>query len=86
MKSLTHRQERFCHAFVHWANGAVAAREAGYTVRSARKQASALLNTARIRKRVHDIQAQLAVDAGTDMDALIGKLEIVYHVGLMVGS
>ena len=79
MKSLTHRQERFCHAFVHWANGAEAAREAGYTVRSARKQASVMLQTVRIRARIHEIQTQLAEDAGTDMAALIGKLEIIYR-------
>jgi phage terminase small subunit len=79
MKSLTHRQERFCHAFVHWANGAEAAREAGYTVRSARKQASVMLQTVRIRARIHEIQTQLAEDAGADMAALIGKLEIIYR-------
>ena len=79
MKSLTYRQERFCHAFVHWANGAEAAREAGYTVRSARKQASVMLQTLRIRARIHEIQTQLAEDAGTDMAALIGKLEIIYR-------
>ena len=79
MKSLTHRQERFCHAFVHWANGAEAAREAGYTVRSARKQASVMLQTVRIRARIHEIQTKLAEDAGTDMAALIGKLEIIYR-------
>ena len=79
MKSLTHRQERFCHAFVHWANGAEAAREAGYTVRSARKQASVMLQTVRIRALIHEIQTQLAEDAGADMAALIGKLEIIYR-------
>ena len=79
MKSLTHRQERFCHAFVHWANGAEAAREAGYTVRSARKQSSVMLQTVRIRARIHEIQTQLAEDAGADMAALIGKLEIIYR-------
>ena len=66
MKSLTHRQERFCHAFVHWANGAEAAREAGYTVRSARKQASVMLQTVRIRARIHEIQTQLAEDGRGD--------------------
>lgn len=79
MKSLTPRQERFCHAFVHWANGAVAAREAGYTVKSARNQASLLLQTDRIRTRIHDIQTQLAQDSGSEMDPFIGKLEVVYR-------
>ncbi len=76
---LTPRQERFCHEFVHWAQGAVAAREAGYSSHSARKQGSALLKTERIRARIRDIQAQLARDAGSDTEALIGKLEVVYR-------
>ncbi len=79
MKPLTLRQERFCHAFVNWACGAVAAREAGYAVKSSRKQGSAMLQTERIRARIHEIQSQLAHDAGSDMDALIGKLEVVYR-------
>ncbi len=81
LNPLTPRQDRFCHEFVHWAQGAVAAREAGYSVASARKQGSALLKTERIRARIRDIQTQLSRDAGAgaDIDALIGKLEIVYR-------
>lgn len=71
--------ERFCHEFVLWAQGAVAAREAGYSAASARKQGSALLKTERIRARIRDIQTELARDAGADTDALIGKLEVVYR-------
>ncbi len=78
-RGLTPRQERFCHEFVHWAQGAVAAREAGYSAASARKQGSALLKTERIRARIGEIQAQLARDAGAGTDALIGKLEVVYR-------
>ncbi len=76
---LTPRQERFCHEFVHDAQGAVAAREAGYSAASSRKQGSALLKTERIRARIREIQAQLARDGGSDMEILIGKLEIVYR-------
>ncbi len=79
MKPLTPRQERFCHEFVHWAQGAVAAREAGYSARSSKKQGSALLKTERIRARIGEIQARLARDAGFDTEALIGKLEVVYR-------
>ncbi len=79
LKPLTPRQDRFCHEFVNWAQGAVAAREAGYSAASARKQGSALLKTERIRARIHDIQAGLVRDAGADTDALIGKLEVVYR-------
>ena len=79
MKSLTPRQERFCHSFVHYANATVAAVEAGYERPSARKQGSRLLTTSRVRVRIHEIQAQLAREAGGDMEALIGKLEIIYR-------
>ncbi len=79
MKSLTPRQERFCHEFVNWAQGAVAAREAGYQAKWSRKQGSRLLATARIRARIREIQAQLARDGGGDLETLIGKLEVVYR-------
>ena len=79
MKSLTPRQERFCHEFVNWAQGAVAAREAGYQAKWSRKQGSRLLATERIRARIREIQAQLARDGGADMETLIGKLEVVYR-------
>ncbi len=79
MKPLTPRQERFCHEFVNWAQGAVAAREAGYQAKWSRKQGSRLLATARIRARIREIQAQLARDGGSDMEILIGKLEVVYR-------
>ncbi len=79
LNPLTPRQERFCHEFVNWAQGAVAAREAGYQAKWSRKQGSRLLATERIRARIREIQAQLARDGGADMDTLIGKLEVVYR-------
>ena len=78
-RPLNPRQERFCHAFVYYANGAHAASEAGYTPRSSRKQGYRLLRTARIRGRIRDIQAQLSRDNCRDMDVLLGKLENVYR-------
>ncbi len=78
MRPLTPRQERFCHEFVHWAQGAVAAREAGYSAASSRKQGYRLLRTARVRARIQEIQAEMARDGG-GADVLIGKLEVVYR-------
>ena len=77
--SLTPRPERFCHAFVYYANAAHAAREAGYTPRSSNKQGYRLLKTSRIRARIREIQAQLSRDNCRDMDVLLGKLENVYR-------
>ena len=79
MRSLNPRLERFCHAFVYYANAAHAARDAGYAPPSSRKQGSNLLKTARIRARIREIQTVLAQDHGRDMDVLIGKLENIYR-------
>ncbi len=79
LNRLTPRQERFCHEFVHYAQGAVAAREAGYAAKWSRKQGSRLLATERIRARIREIQAGLARDGGGDLDTQIGKLEVVYR-------
>ena len=79
MRSLNPRQERFCHAFVYWANATHAAHDAGYASPSSKKQGYRLLKTARIRDRIREIQAGLSRDHGCDPDTLIGKLENVYR-------
>ncbi len=76
---LTPRQERFCQAFVLYANAANAARDAGYESKWARKQGYRLMTTARIRARIQEIQAEMARGHGRDLDVLIGKLEVVYR-------
>ena len=76
---LTLRHERFCQAFVLYANAATAACEAGYQSKWARKQGYRLMRTARIRARIQEIQVQMARDHGRDLDVLIGKLEVVYR-------
>jgi len=76
---LTFRQERFCHAFLRLANAAEAAREAGYSERSARKQACRLLQTQRIRFRLADIQTETAQHACFGLNAMLAKLQNVYE-------
>ncbi len=78
-RPLTLRQERFCHAFVLNPNAARAARAAGYEKGSARKQGWRLLRSLRIRARLREIQTELALDQNDSIDALIGKLEVVYR-------
>ena len=51
-KRLNPKMQRFCELYVAYANGAKAAREAGYSERSARAQASALLTR-------EDVQAEI---------------------------
>ena len=78
-KPLNPRQERFCHYFVLYACASVAAKEAGYSRKSAKHQGYRMLRTGRVRARIRDIHAGLARDHGSDTDALIGKLEAVYR-------
>jgi len=82
MTSLTARQERFCHAFVNYANAADAARVAGYAPASARKQGSRLLSDDRIIARIEEIQAALGRNYARRREALVGKLEVVYRRAL----
>lgn len=79
---LTGRQERFCQNYVMSANAAMAAHEAGYAPRSARKQGYRLMTTRRIGVRIGEIQAHLAEANGRHLDVLIGKLEVVYRGAL----
>ncbi len=78
-RKLMPRQERFCQSFVLYPNAAYAARDAGYSPQWARKQGSRLMTTARIRARIGEIQAAMALDNGRGLDVLIGKLEVVYR-------
>ncbi|MCH7937188.1 MAG: terminase small subunit [Proteobacteria bacterium] len=78
-KLLTPRQERFCHAFVHYANASEAAWEAGYARGSTKQQGYRLLRTERVRARIRALHAQLCRDQGQDTEVLIGKLENVYR-------
>ncbi|GEM_PF-1962149 len=78
-KLLTPRQERFCHAFINYANASVAASEAGYARGSAKQQGYRLLRTERVRARIRALHAQLCRDQGRDTEVLIGKLENVYR-------
>ncbi|MFQ5626817.1 MAG: terminase small subunit, partial [Methyloligellaceae bacterium] len=79
LKPLTPRQERFCHYFVAYANAAHAAREAGFSPKSAKHQGYRLLRTGRVRARIRALHAELARDHAGNADALIGKLENLYR-------
>jgi len=81
-RQLTPRQERFCQAFVLNPNAAGAARAAGYSRESARKQGWRLLRSLRIRARLHQIQTELALDLEDSVDGLLGKLEVVYRLAV----
>jgi hypothetical protein len=78
-KPLRSRHEAFCQYFVLYGNASVAARDAGYSGRSAKNQGYRLIRQPRIRARVADIRRGLAAAYGLDADILLGKLEAVYQ-------
>jgi len=78
-RPLTARQERFCAAYVLNPNAAEAAREAGYSEASARKQGWRLLRAGRIRARLIEIHADLASGINESLDPFLGKLEVIYR-------
>ncbi|MBT3357993.1 MAG: hypothetical protein HN403_00015 [Rhodospirillales bacterium] len=82
VNGLSHRQERFCRAYVEWGCAAVAARSARYAPRWSANHGYRLLKQPRIRGRIAEIQAEIARDACRHGDVLLGKLEMVYRRAL----
>ncbi len=82
INGLSHRQERFCRAYVEWGCASTAARAARYAPRWAANHGYRLLKQPRIRARIAGIQAEIAHDACRHGDVLLGKLEMVYRRAL----
>jgi len=79
MTPLRARQERFCRWFVELANGAAAARAAGYAPKWANTAGYRLLRHPRIAARIAEIEVETArLHSRTD-EVLVGKLENVYR-------
>ncbi len=62
-----------------YACASVAAKEAGYSRKSAKHQGYRLLRTGRVRARIQALHAEHCRDQAGDTEALIGKLENVYR-------
>lgn len=58
-KRLTEKQEAFCQSYLIDFNGARAARDAGYSVDSAKEEASRLLTNANIQNRINELRLQM---------------------------
>ncbi len=82
MKRLNPRQEAFCQSFVRLGNAAYAAREAGYSPPSSRKQGYRLVRDPRIIARIAEIRLEWGRAQARDRDILIGKLEYAYNQAL----
>ena len=59
-KKLTPREERFCHAYLIDFNGSKAARDAGYSVKTAPQVATENLNKLHIRARIQALRDEMA--------------------------
>ena len=74
-KKLTDRQERFVIEYLACANGAEAARAAGYTERTARQMANENLTKPYIVSAIEAKRSELMADKEDKVAWLIGKLE-----------
>ncbi len=79
MPELKPRLERFCRAYVYYANAAHAAAHAGYKPQSCRKQGWRLMQDARVRTRIAELRKKLSREFAYDAGVLLGKLETVYE-------
>ena len=80
------QQEIFCQAIAEGANGADAARAAGYAHDSAAQTAFKLLQRPDVIERVTAIQSQAAEQRAARCDAFIAKLEPVLQSCLAAGD
>jgi len=81
-RKLTHRQEKFCRAFVDYGSARTAGLAAGYAPGGATRHGYRLLRQPRIRARIAEVHAEMAEDACRDTAVLLGKLETVYRRAL----
>jgi len=81
-RRLTMRQEEFCEYYLFWGNAAQAARSAGYSLHSARKQAYRLLTNAYILERIAELRRDLGAGNRIDRDTYLAKLEACYRQAL----
>jgi phage terminase small subunit len=73
-KALTPRQEAFCLAYVGCLNAAQAAREAGYSMRTAKKQGSRLLTNVDLSNRIEQLKAMRFEKAAMDTEEVLHEL------------
>ena len=72
---LTPKQKRFCELYPIYLNATRAAREAGYSARTANEQGSALLVNPNIRKEIATKTMKASYDANVDLGQLLTGLQ-----------
>ena len=76
---LNPRQQRFCECFVAFGNATQAAKEAGYSDRTAYAQASRLLRNVKVDTRIRELQAAAAKRSEITADRVLEMLMDSYH-------
>ncbi len=76
---LNPRQQRFCECFVACGNATQAAKEAGYSDRTAYAQASRLLRNVKVDTRIRELQAAAAKRSEITADRVLEMLMDSYH-------
>ena len=79
--NLTPRQQRFADAYVLTGNASEAAREAGYSERTARQQGSRLLSNVAVSAAIAERQAVHAQELGVTKQAIIDQLQEAIQMG-----
>ncbi|MBT7029649.1 MAG: hypothetical protein HN970_02130 [Rhodospirillaceae bacterium] len=83
---LSPKHEAFARAYAENANGAAAARSAGYSVGNAKTQAAALLNRDDVTMRVAELDAEIAAERRDALAGFVAKLEPVFGAALEAGD
>ncbi len=78
---LTSRQHRFVDAYALSGNASEAAREAGYSERTARQQGSRLLSNAAVSIAIAERQATHALELAVTKQAIIDQLQEAIQMG-----
>ena len=79
---LTDKQESFCNEYIIDKNGQKAAERAKYSKNTARTQASKMLTKDHIKKRILEIQAEIAVKVGITRETQLAKLDQATSIAL----
>jgi phage terminase small subunit len=74
-KQLTARQQRFCHEFLLDSNGTRAAERAGYSVRTAKQQASRLLTNVNVQGLIVELTVEQSNRIDFDSDRVLLELK-----------
>jgi hypothetical protein len=86
LDSLSSKHEAFARAYAQNANGAAAARSAGYASGNAKNQGAALLRRGDVTMRVAELDAEIAAERRDALSGFVAKLEPVFDAALEAGD